>query len=133
MTDIDCQKCTHSDSDHRDNICYGDRFCLCMVFESPVVAVVITPLYNESKTTEQSVIRSRTDIPLPMHITTHDNWKGNGWDYQVKWNKTQIEMVEFLSNRCGLFPYEIQIFLRCKSASVRGRLSEIRNRKYVFH
>jgi len=78
---------------------------------------------------ESNEIRSRTDVPLPMFITTHDNWQGKGWQYKKKWGKSQKEMVEFLSEKCGLYEDEIRRFLRCKHSSVRGRMSEIRSRK----
>jgi len=74
------------------------------------------------------LIETRTETPLPQFITTHDNWTGKGWEYEKKWGKTQSEMVEFLTYRCGLYPFEVREFLRCKMTSVRGRLSEIRNR-----
>ncbi len=72
-------------------------------------------------------IQSHTNTSLPQFITTHDNWTGKGWEYKKKWGKTQKEMVKFLYSECGLDQDEIRIFLRCKAASVRGRLSEIYN------
>ncbi len=72
------------------------------------------------------IFKSRTDVPLPQPITTHDNWKGTGWDYKKKWDMTQVDMVAHLYYRCGLNEDEIRQFLRCKHSSVRGRLSEIR-------
>jgi len=123
-----CEKCTHGQEDHRDDICHGDIGCTCMKFEESV----ITPLNIESKTSDCSVIYSRTDIPLPQFITTHDNWSGEGWEYQKKWGKTQSEMVELLYYRCGLNEDEIRRFLRCKHSSVRGRLSEINKSRRII-
>lgn len=117
-----CTKCSHTKNEHRDNICYNG-FCTCMVFEEKITTI---PLKNNNY---NSVIQSRTLTPLPQFITTHDNWGNFGWQYQKKWGKTQSEMVEFLSLRCGLYQYEIREFLRCKESSVRGRLSEINNKR----
>lgn len=89
------------------------------------------PLGEIPRINEIQVLHSRTSVPLPMHITTHDNWTGNGWEYQKKWGKTQSEMVEYLAVQCGLYQDEIRRFLRCKSSSVRGRLSEIRSRHKI--
>jgi len=110
----ECVKCQHEKPEHRDDICYGERFCTCIKFEEVVT--------NEGILT---IIPLGYARPLPQPITTHDNWKGNGWEYQKKWGKTQQEMVEFLHYECHLVEGEIRQFLRCKSASVRGRLSEI--------
>ncbi len=123
---LSCVKCEHPKPEHRDDICYGDRFCTCIKFEEPV----ITPLYNQSGTSEQFII-SRTSIPLPQFLSTHDNWSGKGWEYQKKWGKTQSEMVEFLHYKCGLVQDEIRQFLRCKDSSVRGRLSELNTRRSI--
>ena len=117
-----CVKCQCEGSDHRDNICYGRIDCTCMKFESPIM---IAPLNNQTGNSEQCIIYSRTDTPLPQFISTHDNWRGNGWEYQKKWGKTQGEMVEILVHRCGLTVDETRRFLRCKHTSVRGRLSEV--------
>ena len=119
-----CEKCNHSKDNHRDNIYHGDIGCTCMKFEDmrEEVLMVATKLGTPEE------IHSRTDIPLPMFITTYDNWTSKGWHYKKKWGKTQSEMVEFLSVKCRLFEEEIRIFLRCKAPSVRGRLSELRNR-----
>lgn len=125
MTDK-CVKCGCEKLEHRDNICYGTRFCTCIKFEEPIM---IVPLNNQSRSSEQSIIYSRTDTPLPQFISTHDNWNGKGWEYQKKWGKTQSEMVAFLYQRCGLVQDEIRQFLRCKDSSVRGRLSEINTRR----
>ncbi len=121
-----CNKCGHSKESHRDYICYGTKFCLCIKFEEEIS--ILEPLKNMYQIEEPEVLRSHTNVPLPMFITTHDNWKGRGWQYKKKWGKTQIEMVEYLSVQCGLDKNEIRKFLRCKLTSVRGRLSEIRNR-----
>lgn len=119
-----CDKCTHTKGDHRDEICYGDIGCTCMAFEeTPIV------LKNIPQIEKPDVIHSRTDIPLPQFITTHDNWGGKGWQYHIKWGKSQSEMVEFLFLKCKLTQQEIRIFLRCKESSVRGRLSEIRSKQ----
>ncbi len=78
----------------------------------------------------EGMLRSRTSVPLPQFISTHDNWGGKGWEYQKKWGKTQSEMVEFLHYKCGLVQDEIREFLRCKGSSVRGRLSELSNNDF---
>ena len=119
--EINCVKCNHGDEDHRNNICYGDRFCTCFVFLIEEAVEIV------KKITKQKSLESRTIIPLPQPLTTHDNWRGTGWEYQKKWGKTQCEMVEFLFFRCGLTEDEVREFLRCNKASVRGRLSEIRH------
>lgn len=122
---LSCVKCEHLRPDHRDDICYGERFCTCIKFEEPVNKI-------EEKLTVNTggyvTLQSRTSTPLPQPINLHDNWTGKGWQYQKKWGKTQSEMVEFLALRCGLFKHEIREFLRCNDSSVRGRLSEIRNK-----
>ncbi len=123
-----CEKCNHGEGEHRDDICHGDIGCTCMKFEEPVIA----PLNIVSKTSDESIIYSRTEIPLPMFITTHDNWGGKGWEYQKKWGKTQSEMVEFLYFRCKLNEDVIRRFLRCKHSSVRGRLSEINKSRRII-
>jgi len=120
-----CNKCRHEIGDHRDNICYGERFCLCIKFEEEITKAEVKLTVP---TGGYVSYHSRTSTPLPQPITLHDNWKGNGWEYQKKWGKTQVEMVKFLKYNCKLSNYEIQQFLRCKAASVRGRLSEIRNK-----
>lgn len=120
-----CTKCSHTKDEHRDNICYNG-FCTCMTFEEAMNNDITIPLKNSNYS---SIIQSRTSTPLSQFITTHDNWGNFGWQYKKKWGKTQSEMVEFLSLRCGLYQYEIREFLRCKESSVRGRLSEINNNR----
>ena len=119
-----CEKCNHVEEEHRDDICYGDRFCTCIKFEEPISEI-------EKKLTVNTggyvILYSRTSISLPQPINLQDNWSGKGWQYQKKWGKTQSEMVEFLHFRCGLIEDEIRRFLRCNHSSVRGRLSELRN------
>lgn len=122
----DCERCQHAESEHRDNICYSG-FCTCIEFE---IKVPKLELHIPVLVTDQ--IYSRTVTPLPMFISTHDNWGGKGWEYQKKWGKTQSEMVEFLSQKCQLTEDEIRRFLRCKHASVRGRLSELRTSKKLL-
>lgn len=121
-----CAKCSHGEEYHIDNICEGDRFCTCFKYVTmqDVISIIkdITPRKDDG-----GVMYSRTDVPLPQPISTHDNWKGTGWDYQKKWNMNQRDMVAFLKYRCGLPDEDVRIFLRCKKSSVRGRLSEIRN------
>ncbi len=127
ISDIpNCAKCGCKSFSHRDNICYGKLECRCIEFEEPPV---ITLLNNTLQTSEQSIIYSRTSVPLPQFISTHDNWTGKGWEYLKKWDKTQSEMVEILHFRCKLNEDEIRIFLRCKHSSVRGRLSELNARR----
>jgi len=123
-----CSYCFHGEEEHRDDICYGDRFCCCIKFEVPVNS----SLNITTKPTEQSIIYSRTDIALPQFITTHDNWGEGGWKYKEKWGRTQSEMVAFLSVKCGLNNDEIRRFLRCKASSVRGRLSEMRTPQKII-
>lgn len=123
-----CDRCKHSEDNHRDNICYGDIGCTCIKLEiSPEMFVKM-----KQNSYLQFELVSRTSIRLPQPITTHDNWSGKGWHYKKKWNKTQREMVKFLIYRCGLSEDETRIFLRCKNASVRGRLSEIRSKPRYF-
>ena len=124
MTILNCDKCNHLEKDHCDEICHGDRFCLCIRFEAPEITIMNTI----PRLIEYNIIHTRTNTPLPQPITTHDNWGGKGWEYKKKWGKSQVEMVEFLTFNCGLYEDEVRRFLRCKSASVRGRLSEIKNR-----
>ena len=120
-----CVKCQHSQPDHRDDICYGDRFCTCMKYELAEVVKIIKKEYKDG------ILRSRTDTPLPQPIALHDNWTGKGWEYQKKWGKTQQEMVEFLVHRCGLTVDETRKFLWCKHSSVRGRLSETNRKRRI--
>ena len=90
-------------------------------------AILISGVYAVSK--KMSVTITASLLALPMFISTHDNWRGWGWQYQKKWGKTQREMVEFLFTKCKLTQHEIRVFLRCKESSVRGRLSEIRKKQ----
>lgn len=119
--EIKCEKCNHGEEHHRGNICYGSRFCTCFEF------MTVEHIKRIEKTIQVKILKSRTVVPLPQPLTTHDNWKGTGWEYQKKWGKTQCEMVEFLTYRCHLTEDEVRDFLRCNRASVRGRLSEIRH------
>lgn len=98
-----------------------------MKFEEDIQ--VFEPLNPLNQIEDPELLVSHTDVPLPIFITTHDNWGGNGWEYRKKWGKTQGEMVEFLAMKCGLDKNEIRKFLRCKLTSVRGRLSEMRSRQ----
>ena len=118
---LSCVKCDHPQPEHRDDICYGERFCTCIKFEMAQVIEIIKEAASDE------MLRSRTSVSLPKFISTHDNWGGKGWEYQKKWGKSQSKMVEFLSQTCGLYQDEIGQFLRCKDSSVRGRLSELRN------
>jgi len=122
-----CDSCQHDREFHTGGICAGHIGCMCDGFRNPPPP----PLGEIPRINEIQVLHSRTSVPLPMHITTHDNWTGNGWEYQKKWGKTQSEMVEYLAVQCGLYQDEIRRFLRCKSSSVRGRLSEIRSRHKI--
>ncbi len=99
MTILNCDKCNHLEEDHHDEICYGDRFCLCLKFVAPKITIMNTI----PKLVEYNIIHTRTNIPLPQPITTHDNWGGFGWQYKKKWGKSQVEMVEFLTFNCGLY------------------------------
>ena len=119
--EIKCVKCNHDREHHRNNICYGDIGCTCFEF------LTVEQIKRVEKITKPAILESRTIIPLPQPLTTHDNWRGSGWEYQKKWGKTQREMVEYLTFRCGLYEDEVRDFLRCNKASVRGRLSEIRH------
>lgn len=121
-----CERCTHNEKDHVDGICEGSRFCTCIRFER--APEPIRKIRNIEPQVEMD-LRSHTDVPLPMFITTHDNWTGKGWEYKRKWGKSQKQMVKFLHEQCGLNVDEIRRFLRCKHSSVRGRLSEINNAK----
>lgn len=121
-----CDKCQHGKEHHRDNICYAE-ICTCIKFEEPLPKLEV-----KIPVIETGQIYSRTSIPLPMFITTHDNWGGTGWEYKKKYGKTQKEMVEFLSQKCQLTEDEIRRFLRCKAPSVRGRLSELRTSKRLL-
>jgi len=123
-----CDKCSHTEDDHRDHICHGSRFCLCIKYVSPKIDNALTRI---PMVPDCTIIHTRTRTPLPQFITTHDNWGGNGWEYRKKWGRTQSGMVEYLSQECGLYEDEIRKFLRCRAASVRGRLSEINSRKML--
>lgn len=124
MEMTNCDKCTHGKEHHVNGICEGERFCLCIKFEETPEVLKNVP---QLETIEP--LRSRTDVPLPMFITTHDNWRGWGWQYKKKYGKTQSQMVEFLYLKCKLTQHEIRVFLRCKESSVRGRLSELRKKQ----
>ena len=118
-----CDRCMHGEDSHVDGICNGAKYCLCIKFETPAAS----PLNVIPRITEVMPFHSRTSIPLPQPITTHDNWGGEGWEYLHKWGETQRNMVGFLYFKCKLNEDEIRRFLRCKHSSVRGRLSEFRN------
>ncbi|MHA2054771.1 MAG: hypothetical protein ACW99F_14385 [Candidatus Hodarchaeales archaeon] len=68
-----CERCNHSSDSHTDGICTGDTYCLCTKFEGQQEEIAPNPL-SHIKQAEVDILKSRTDIPLPQPITTHDNW-----------------------------------------------------------
>lgn len=99
---VGCERCQHGKNDHRDNICYGDKFCMCCEFE-----------------------RIIKKLPPPKKIKVTGVWRGKGWDYNKSFGGTQSELVNlYVLN--GKTDDEIQELLHCKKSSIRGRKSELR-------
>lgn len=114
ISDIpNCAKCGCKSFHHREGICFGDIGCTCTKFVEP-----------------EKIKVDNTVALAKIALNNLSAWKGDGWDYQKKYGKSQKDMIK-LYVTLGKNIDEIQDLLRCKRSSIRGRMSELRNTLYV--